>query len=144
MCKERKINGEKREKERPGKVGVGKFWAWQNRGITLAANFLVLGYLSMYCTDLLYTLTNSVFATLLNANGNLYILRAFKRQEQYVTINVFGRLAIMLSSIVMSMSLPVVIAQKAVTAAGWSSLIMMYATCSFCRLYGGGDFDEQI
>lgn len=203
MCVKRgKLTVRKEKKERPGKVGVGKFWAWQSRGISLAANFLVLGYLSMYCTDalhmsaglvgtllllskvfdgitdlfagylidntntrwgkarpyelaifgvwfctwmlyscpedasvlvkciwifLLYTLTNSVFATLLNANGNPYILRAFKRQEQYVTINVFGGLAIMLSSIVMSMSLPVVIAQKAVTAAGWSSLIMMYA-----------------
>lgn len=192
----------KEKKERPGKVGVGRFWAWQSRGISLAANFLVLGYLSMYCTDalhmsaglvgtlllfsklfdgitdlfagylidntntkwgkarpyelaifgvwictwllyscpenastvvkciwifLLYTLTNSVFATLLNANGNPYILRAFKRQEQYVTINVFGGLAVMLTSIIMSISLPIVIAGYATTASGWSKLVLMYA-----------------
>lgn len=192
----------KEKKERPGKVGVGRFWAWQSRGISLAANFLVLGYLSMYCTDalhmsaglvgtlllfsklfdgvtdlfagylidntntkwgkarpyelaifgvwictwllyscpenastvvkciwifLLYTLTNSVFATLLNANGNPYILRAFKRQEQYVTINVFGGLAVMLTSIIMSISLPIVIAGHATTASGWSKLVLMYA-----------------
>lgn len=192
----------KEKKERPGKVGVGRFWAWQSRGISLAANFLVLGYLSMYCTDalhmsaglvgtlllfsklfdgvtdlfagylidntntkwgkarpyelaifgvwictwllyscpenastavkciwifLLYTLTNSVFATLLNANGNPYILRAFKRQEQYVTINVFGGLAVMLTSIIMSISLPIVIAGRATTASGWSKLVLMYA-----------------
>ena len=194
---------EKKEKnKKPGKVGIGKFWAWQSRGISLAANFMVLGYLSMYCTDalhmsaalvgtlllfsklfdgitdlfagylidntntkwgkarpyelailgvwlctwllyscpteastavkciwifLLYTLTNSVFATLLNTNGTPYMLRAFSNQEQYVKINALGGIVVMLASIIVSMSLPIAIATVATSAAGWKKLIMMYA-----------------
>lgn len=190
------------KKQNPGKVGVGKFWAWQSRGVSLAANFLVLGYLSMYCTDalhmapgligtlllvskvfdgvtdlfagylidntntkwgkarpyelailgvwlctwllyscpeqastgvkcvwifLLYTLTNSVFATLLNANANPYMLRAFKHQEQYVKINALGGIVVMFASIIMSVSLPIVIATVGTSAAGWRKLVLMYA-----------------
>lgn len=192
----------KEKKDNPGRVGVGKFWAWQSRGVSLAANFLVLGYLQMYCTDalhmsagmvgtlllisklfdgitdlfagylidntntkwgkarpyelailavwlctwllfscpeeasvavkcvwifLLYTLTNSVFATLLNANGNPYMLRAFKHQEQYVKISAFGGIVVMFASIIMSVSLPIAIASIATTAAGWRKLVLMYA-----------------
>lgn len=188
--------------EKPGKVGIGKFWAWQSRGISLAANFLVLGYLSIYCSDslhmdiklvgtlllaskvfdgitdlfagylidntntkwgkarpyeiailgvwlctwllfscpenastslkcvwifLLYTLTNSVFATLLNSNGNPYMLRAFKHQEQYVKINALGGLVVMLGSIIVSVLLPTAITNIAVSPAGWSKLVMMFA-----------------
>lgn len=35
------------------KVGVGKFWAWQSRGVSLAAITLVMGYLAIFCTDTL-------------------------------------------------------------------------------------------
>lgn len=35
------------------KVGVGKFWAWQSRGVSLAAITLVMGYLTIFCTDTL-------------------------------------------------------------------------------------------
>lgn len=192
----------KAKKDNPGRVGIGKFWAWESRGVSLAANFLVLGYLSMYCTDalhmsagvvgtlllvskffdgitdlfagylidntntkwgkarpyefailgvwlctwllyacpeqastavkcvwifLLYTLTNSIFATLLNANGNPYMLRAFKHQEQYVKISALGGIVVMFASIIMSISLPIAIASVATSAAGWTKLVLMYA-----------------
>lgn len=34
-------------------VGAGKMLAWQSRAISTGANMMVLGYLSMYCTDFL-------------------------------------------------------------------------------------------
>ena len=37
----------------PDKVGVGKFWAWQTRGVSAAVQFIVLGYLMIYATDTL-------------------------------------------------------------------------------------------
>lgn len=37
----------------PNKVGIGKFWAWQSRGISLAANYIMFMYLTIYCTDTL-------------------------------------------------------------------------------------------
>ena len=39
------------KKYNPGKVGAGKFWAWQTRGASAAINFIVLSYLMIYCTD---------------------------------------------------------------------------------------------
>lgn len=192
----------KKSAKNPNRIGIGKFMAWQSRGVSLAVNFLVLGYLSIYLSDtihmdiklvgtlllaskifdgvtdlfagylvdntntkwgkarpyelailgvwlctwllfrcpenastavkcvwvfLLYTLTNSVFATLLNANGNPYMLRAFKTQEQYVKISAFGGLVIMLGSIAASISLPLAITAIAVSPAGWSKLVAMFA-----------------
>ena len=39
--------------EDPNKVGAGKFWAWQSRGFSLAASFIIFTYLNLYCTDFL-------------------------------------------------------------------------------------------
>jgi len=191
----------KTKKEDPGRIGVGKFWAWQSRGISLAANVMVLGYLNMYCTNALgmnpatvgvlllaskifdgvtdlfagylvdntetrwgkarpyelailgvwictilmfhcppaastavkcvwifslYTLTNSVFATLLNVAGGPYTLRAFKNQEQINKIASLGGVAIMLVCIIVSVSLPIAIARIAISPAGWGRVAMLY------------------
>ena len=43
----------KNRKDNPGRVGVLKFWAWSARDLSLAANFIVLGFVSMYCTNAL-------------------------------------------------------------------------------------------
>ena len=191
-----------KKKDNPARIGFGKFMAWQSRGVSLAANFLVLSYLSIYLSDtmhmdiklvgtlllvskifdgvtdlfagylvdntntrwgkarpyeicilgvwlctwllfsvpesastlvksiwvfLLYTLTNSVFATLLNANGNPYMLRAFKTQEQYVRLSAFGGIVVMLVSIAVSVALPLTITAIATSPAGWKRLVLMYA-----------------
>lgn len=39
--------------EKTGKIGIVKFWAWSARDLSLSANFIVLGFLSMYCTNAL-------------------------------------------------------------------------------------------
>lgn len=37
----------------PDKIGAVKFWAWQSRGASMAVNYIILGFVSMYCTDAL-------------------------------------------------------------------------------------------
>ena len=44
---------DKVKKDNPGKVGFVKFFSWNLRGVSTGANLMVLGYLTMYCTDFL-------------------------------------------------------------------------------------------
>lgn len=40
-------------KEKPGRIGALKFWTWSARDLSLSANFIILGNLSLYCTNAL-------------------------------------------------------------------------------------------
>lgn len=35
------------------KIGILKFWSWQSRGISMGCYVIILGYLTIYCTDTL-------------------------------------------------------------------------------------------
>jgi Na+/melibiose symporter-like transporter len=48
MAKEKK-----EKKENPDRIGAGKFWAWQTRGVSAAANFIIISFVTIYCTDTL-------------------------------------------------------------------------------------------
>jgi Na+/melibiose symporter-like transporter len=37
----------------PNRLPLGRFFAWKSRDVSLAASFLIVGYLSIYCTDTL-------------------------------------------------------------------------------------------
>jgi len=52
------------KKENPGKIGFVKFFAWNLRPVSTGANLMVLGYLTLYCTDFL-GLDAAVLAVLL-------------------------------------------------------------------------------
>lgn len=43
----------KGKEKRTDKIGIGKFWAWNSRPFSFAANTVVLGFVSIYCTDTL-------------------------------------------------------------------------------------------
>lgn len=45
--------GKREKKDNPDKIGAVKFWAWQSRGLSAAVNFIILGFVSIYCTDTL-------------------------------------------------------------------------------------------
>jgi Na+/melibiose symporter-like transporter len=44
--KEQKVND-------PNRLPLGRFFAWKSRDVSLAASFIIIGYLSIYCTDTL-------------------------------------------------------------------------------------------
>ena len=43
----------KQVKEKSEKIGFVKFWSWQLRSASMGAMVIILGYLSIYCTDTL-------------------------------------------------------------------------------------------
>lgn len=190
------------KKENPDKIGVAKFWGWQARATSMGCYIIILGYLSMYCTDtlmlpagivgtllliskifdgitdiiagfiidnthtklgkarpyefaiialwlctwllyscpvewqtgvkcawifIMYTLINSIFATLLYANQTAYMLRAFPSQQQIVKVNSYGGLVVTIGCAVVSMLFPQMMATMATSGAGWSKLVGIFA-----------------
>ncbi len=58
------MSKDKVKKENPGKIGFVKFFAWNLRPVSTGANLMILGYLTLYCTDFL-GLNAGILATLL-------------------------------------------------------------------------------
>lgn len=173
----------KREKKHLGpdeKIGIGKFWAWESRELSDAAIVFLVGYIQLFCTDVIhvhpltvgtvlmltkiidgvtdilagyivdrtntrwgkgrpydfcllgtwatliilfacptnwpdvakiawiavfYTLSNAVFTTLLNAGENVFMLRAFNKQ-QIIRFTSFGGLAMSLGGVTVGIIVP--------------------------------------
>ena len=194
------------EKERKPKddkkIGAGRFFAWNLRGVSTGVCLMMQGYLTLYCSDtlglnigivsmllvvskvidaitdmaagllidrtntrigrgrpyelsiiglwictylmfsvpegwtafvkyvwilLMYISVNAVFNTLLNANGTAYMVRAFRFQEQYVKLNTYGFVVPMLGVAAFNIAFPTLVAKYAVTHAGWSRLVGIFA-----------------
>lgn len=74
-----------------------------------------------------YTLVNSIFFTFLNANATVYMVRAFKYEEQYVALNSYGRIISMICVAAFNIIAPSLVAKYAVNASGWSRMVAMIA-----------------
>ena len=75
----------------------------------------------------MYSLVNAVFYTMLNANGNVYMVRAFKTQDEYVALNTYGGIIPMLTAFAFNIAFPVAMAKIATSPAGWSRLVAVIA-----------------
>ena len=192
----------KQKKENPKKVGFGKMLAWNSRAVSQGIGLMVVGYLSIYCTDtlkmpaalvgvllvvsklldgvtdvlagflvdkthtklgkgrpyelcilgmwlciwlmftcppgfpivaksiwvvLMYALVNSVFYTFLQANNTVYMCRAFKYQEQYVSLSSVGSIISMVGVAAFNIAIPGLIQKYGVSAGGWSFLMACIA-----------------
>ncbi len=190
------------EKSQKIKVGAGKTLLWQSRAVSLSCNLMMLGFVSIYCTDTLgipagiigtllmfskmfdavtdvlagyivdktntkwgrgrpyewcilgvwlctfimfscpeefslyakcawvlanYVLVNAIFTTFLNAGNNVYMLRAFKHQEQYVALSSYGAIIVMIAAIVVNVTFPQLVENYAKDAAGWQFIIAVFA-----------------
>ncbi len=184
------------------KIGIGKFWAWNSRTISVSINALIMGYVVFFCTDTLrlspivvgailmvsrcidaftdlfagffvdrtstklgkgrpfefcviglwlctillyscpdslstmikyiwifvtYFFVQSVFNTLLGASDIVYLVRAFKNQEQYAKLNSLSGILISIAGLLFNVSFPILMAKLAVSPAGWRILIAIYA-----------------
>ena len=198
--KGRRTMGKKEKNEK--KVGFGKMLAWNSRGVPQGIGLMVVGYLSLYCTDtlkltpglvgtlllvsklldgvtdiiagylvdrtntkigrgrpyefciigmwaciwlmftcptafgtvakcvwvlLMYALVNSVFYTFLTANNTVYMVRAFKYQEQYVALNSSGAIISMLGVAAFNIAIPGLVQKYGTSAGGWSFLMACIA-----------------
>lgn len=74
-----------------------------------------------------YTLAQSVFNTLLNANGTAYMVRAFNNQQTYVKLSSLGGLITVAGVAVFNVVFPSMMAKAGTDAGEWSHMILMLA-----------------
>lgn len=190
------------KKVNPDKIPIGKMLAWPTRNISVGAVVIIIGYLSLYCTDtlgmppvlvgsllmaskifdgitdlvagyivdntktrwgkgrpyefciigvwictyalfavpeqwsivgkavwifIMYTLNFSVFQTLMNAAEMPYVVRAFGTAEAVTKVSAIGGMIITLVCMVVSVSFPMLVASRGDSAAGWRSIMAIYA-----------------
>ncbi len=75
----------------------------------------------------MYALTCSIFQTFLYAANQPYTIRAWKNRDQIIKQASYGGIVTTLGSAVVSISFPRLMGKIATTAAGWRSLVMMFA-----------------
>lgn len=75
----------------------------------------------------MYVLENAVCRTFLNANNVVYMVRAFKTQEQQTKITAFGSFFTMGAGFAFNILFPTAMANMATSPAGWSRLVGMMA-----------------
>ncbi len=75
----------------------------------------------------MYALVNSIFYTFLNANNTVYMVRAFRYEEQFVAINSYGSIISMLGTVAFNIAFPICMSRFATSASGWSMLMAMFA-----------------
>lgn len=202
---------EKKPVNREARIGVGKFWAWESRELSDAAIVFLVGYIQLFCTDVIkvnplivgtvlmltkiidgvtdvvagyivdrtetrfgkgrpydfcligtwitfillfacpqnlsdmgkiawiavfYTLSNSVFTTFLNAGENVFMLRAFNK-EQIVRFTAFGGLATSLGGLCVGIIVPQLINNAGEDPVAWVRTVAIVgiplAAIGMCR-----------
>lgn len=73
-----------------------------------------------------YAFANAVCYTFLNANGTVYMVRAYK-EKQMVKLTSYGSIFNMLIGVVFNVTFPMAMGAIATSASGWSRLILMLA-----------------
>lgn len=76
---------------------------------------------------LAYTVAQSICLTFLNANGTVYMVRAFANKNHYVTLSSIGGLITMIGIIIFNIIFPQLTAKVQYDAAGWSRLMLFLA-----------------
>lgn len=74
-----------------------------------------------------YTMAQSVFNTLLNANNTAYMVRAFNSQQTYVKLSSIGGLVTVAGVAVFNVVFPTMMANAGTDAGKWSHMILMLA-----------------
>lgn len=193
---------EKKEKQKRVKVGAKRMICWNSSAISSGCMMMIMGFLSIYCTDTMgipavlvgtllaaskffdgftdliagyivdntntklgrgrpyelallagwictvllyscppnlslpvkcvwlfsmYVLVNSVFYTLLKANGTPYLVRAFKTEDEIVSLSTIGNIMVFGGVLVFNVLFPVLMAKLATSPAGWRNLALIFA-----------------
>lgn len=108
---------------RPYELAVIGVWITTWLMFTIPDGSMTVKTIWLFC---MYTLNQSIFATLLNANNNVYMVRAFHNEEKYVKLNSFGGIIVSLVAVAVNIMLPITIGQMATSASGWSKMIAYY------------------
>lgn len=75
----------------------------------------------------MYLLANSVFYTFLNANGTVYMVRAFSSQKAYVQLSTYGGVVPMAMVLIYNVLFPTLMGKMATSQRGWFTLVLIFA-----------------
>ena len=75
-----------------------------------------------------YTFTNSIFATMIYGSETVHLARAVHYDDDRTKLVSFQGVCIMVFSILISVTFPLLMAKLATTARGWSTLVLIYAS----------------
>ena len=76
---------------------------------------------------LMYLFANSIFFTFLNANGTVYMVRAFSSEKQYVSLSTYGGVVPMLIVAAFNIIFPTLMGTMATSQGGWIKLVAIFA-----------------
>lgn len=75
----------------------------------------------------MYTLTNSIFATLLNGSESVYLSRAFKYESDRTKVVSYNGLLVTLFAMIISIAFPQLMAVLGTTREGWTTIALITA-----------------
>lgn len=112
-------------KGRPYELAVIGLWActWLLFSVPAEASMTV----KCIWIFLAYTCAESIFATLLNANGNAYMIRAFREDSSIATLHSIGGIIVTAGVAIFNVVFPIFEAKIIYDAAGWSRLVAFIA-----------------
>ena len=76
---------------------------------------------------IMYLFANSIFNTFLNANGTVYMVRAFSTERQYISLSTYGGVVPMLIVAVFNIIFPALMGSLATSQGGWIRLVAIFA-----------------
>ncbi len=115
------------------KWGKGRPYEWCVVGmwVTTLLIYMCPAYMStslkLVWIFIMYALANSVFYTFLTANTNVYMVRAFSSQKEYVELSTYGGLPSMILMLVFNVIFPVLMGTLATSQHGWIELVLIFA-----------------
>ncbi|MGN1022353.1 MAG: MFS transporter [Lachnospiraceae bacterium] len=119
-------------KGRPYEICIIGLWACTLLLYSCPENLsTVLKYVWVF---VMYFFVQSVFFTLLSAADIVYMVRAFRDEKQYATLNSMSGIIISMAGLFFNIAFPMMMAKLAVSAAGWRTMIAIWAIP--CALIG--------
>ena len=76
---------------------------------------------------IMYALANSIFMTFLNANGTVYMIRAFNNPKHYISLSTYGGLIPMVVVVIFNIVFPILMGTMATSQGGWVTLVLIFA-----------------
>ena len=76
----------------------------------------------------MYVLVNSVFYTFLKANSTVYMVRAFKTEDEIVSLSTYGNIITFAGVLVLNVTFPILMGKLVTSASGWRTLVLLPAS----------------
>ncbi len=112
--------------------GKGRPYEWCVAGMWLSTLLLFMvparfsTLMKLVWIFIMYAFANSVFYTFLNANGNVYMVRAFNRKKDYVDVSTYGGVVPIVMVLIFNIIFPTLMGKLATSQHGWVQLILIF------------------